>query len=68
MICRFPQTVEFMPTGGTEGKEPVLLTVEEYETVRLIDKEGLSQEQCSQSMGKLLTIRLLTGKRLRKGA
>ncbi len=50
MICRFPQTVEFAPTGGTEGKEPVLLTVDEYETVRLIDKEGLSQEQCSQSM------------------
>ncbi|MCD8085978.1 MAG: DUF134 domain-containing protein [Clostridiales bacterium] len=50
MICRFPQTLEFIPTQGGEGKAPVILTVDEYETIRLIDKEGLSQEQCSQRM------------------
>ena len=50
MICRFPQTVEFTPTKDAEGKAPIILTVDEYETIRLIDKEGLSQEQCSQRM------------------
>ncbi len=50
IICRFPQTLEFVPTKNGEEKEPVILTVDEYETIRLIDKENLSQEQCSQRM------------------
>ncbi len=50
MVCRFPQTLEFIPAKDGEEKEPVILTVDEYETIRLIDKEGLSQEQCSQRM------------------
>ncbi|MCD8381986.1 MAG: DUF134 domain-containing protein [Clostridiales bacterium] len=50
MICRFPQTLEFAPTRDEGEKEPVILTVDEYETIRLIDREGLSQEQCSQRM------------------
>ncbi|MCD8332450.1 MAG: DUF134 domain-containing protein [Oscillospiraceae bacterium] len=50
MICRFPQTLEFTPAPDGEDREPVILTVDEYETIRLIDREGLSQEQCSQRM------------------
>ncbi|MCD8366841.1 MAG: DUF134 domain-containing protein [Clostridiales bacterium] len=50
MICRFPQTLEFVPAKDGDGKEAVILTVDEYETIRLIDREGLSQEQCSQRM------------------
>ncbi len=50
MICRFPQTLEFIPAKDGDGKDPVILTVDEYETIRLIDREGLSQEQCSQRM------------------
>ncbi len=50
MVCRFPQTLKFTPAKNDGRKEPVILTVDEYETIRLIDKEGLSQEQCSQSM------------------
>lgn len=50
MICRFPQTLEFIPAKDEGGKSPVMLTVDEYETIRLIDKEGLSQEQCSKRM------------------
>ncbi|MCD8326824.1 MAG: DUF134 domain-containing protein [Lachnospiraceae bacterium] len=50
MICRFPRTLEFIPAKAEDGKPPVILTLDEYETIRLIDKEGLSQEQCSKRM------------------
>ncbi len=50
MICRFPRNLEFTPSEGSAGQEPVILTVDEYESIRLIDREGLSQEQCSQRM------------------
>ncbi|MCD7819099.1 MAG: DUF134 domain-containing protein [Lachnospiraceae bacterium] len=54
MICQYPQTLEFIPTGDSEndkmGKETIFLNVDEYETIRLIDKEGLSQEQCCRRM------------------
>ena len=29
----------------------MVLTMDEYEAVRLIDREGLSQEQCGERMG-----------------
>ncbi|MCD7800563.1 MAG: DUF134 domain-containing protein, partial [Ruminococcus sp.] len=48
MICRFPQTVEFAPTKGAD--ECVIMTLDEYEAIRLIDKEGLSQEECAGRM------------------
>ena len=55
-VCHFPDILEFRPSnekgGRGEGgeKEAVLLTVDEYETIRLIDKEGYSQEQCAGFM------------------
>ncbi len=48
-VCHYPQTLFFMPEEHKGGEE-VTLTVDEYETIRLIDKEGLSQEQCSERM------------------
>ena len=50
-VCHFPDTLEFAPADGRSQALPVVLTVDEYETVRLIDREGLSQEQCSRRMG-----------------
>ena len=50
-VWRLPENNEFIPVRGP-GKEiePVIITVEEYETIRLIDGEYLSQEQCSEQM------------------
>ncbi len=42
--------MEFAPVQETAGREPVIMTVDEYETIRLIDREGLSQEQCCERM------------------
>ena len=49
-VCHFPGTVSFSPADSAKTLPPVLLTVDEYETIRLIDKEGLSQEQCARRM------------------
>ena len=49
-VCDFPQTLTFLPEDHKNRERAVILTVDEYETVRLIDKEGLSQEQCGDFM------------------
>ena len=45
-----PKNRDFLPLGGEEGREPIILTVDEYEAIRLIDKQGLSQEECGAYM------------------
>ena len=50
-ICHMPVAREFVPSCQQEGDEPVILTLDEYETIRLMDKEGMSQQQCSVRMG-----------------
>ncbi len=49
-VCEFPPTLGFAPSGGGEA-DAVLLTLDEYEAIRLIDKEAFSQEQCGGQMG-----------------
>ncbi len=49
-VCYFPEVLEFSPTEAVGG-EPIVLTVDEFETIRLIDKEGLSQEECGTQLG-----------------
>ena len=48
-ICALPRTSEFIPNGAENGAA-VELTVDEYEAIRLIDRLGYSQEECSQQM------------------
>lgn len=45
-VCRYPETLLFCPENG-QKKAPVLLTIDELETIRLIDREGLSQEEAA---------------------
>ena len=59
-VCHFPENLEFRPENP--WGEPIILTVDEYETIRLIDLEGFSQEECSVSMGiARTTVQLIYG-------
>lgn len=47
-ICAEPETASF--NTGRKGKEYVSLTVDEFETIRLIDYMGLTQQECARQM------------------
>lgn len=50
-VCCLPESNLFGPLNPeTEDHETVTMTVEEYETIRLIDLEGLMQEACAERM------------------
>ena len=38
-VCHFPNVLEFLPADNAEKKVPIVLTVDEYETIRLLDKK-----------------------------
>ncbi|MDD3929006.1 MAG: DUF134 domain-containing protein [Sphaerochaeta sp.] len=51
-VCSLPQTSRFGPLGVGAGEmEPILMSVDEYEAFRLIDYEGMTQQECSTQMG-----------------
>lgn len=49
-VCKLPEILAFAPVGSNRDGKTVILTVDEYETIRLIDREGFSQEECSAYM------------------
>ena len=49
-VCQMPPIREFRPVCEGESEEEVTLTVDEYEAIRLIDRQGFSQEECSAYM------------------
>ena len=49
-ICTEPAYDSFVPEGISCG-EQVILTVDEYEVIRMIDLEKLTHEQCARQMG-----------------
>lgn len=50
-VCCSPETLFYGPKRGfNEVNEHIVLTLDEYETIRLIDLEGYSQEDCAESM------------------
>ena len=49
MICSKPKAACFEPKD-IRGEEPVIMGYDEYETVRLLDFERFSQEQCAARM------------------
>ena len=50
-ICSMPQVTEFLPQGSpASGGNPVVLQVDEFEVIRLLDYKGFTQEQCAVRM------------------
>ncbi|NLB51098.1 MAG: DUF134 domain-containing protein [Clostridiaceae bacterium] len=50
-VCQLPQISRFGPLGaGAGARGHVRMTVDEYETIRLIDHEGFNQEECALQM------------------
>lgn len=51
-VCTLPEVNTFGPVDIWENiSESIIMTVEEYETIRLMDLEGLNQEECADIMG-----------------
>lgn len=46
----YPEYWSFSPEEGCSS-EPVVMSLDEFEVIRLLDREGLTQEQCAQRMG-----------------
>ncbi len=73
-----PLYTEFRPVGFGGGMEAVVMSIDEYEAIRLADKEGMTHEQAADEMGisrptftrlldsarKKLAEMIVTGKRL----
>ena len=49
-VCHLPNEREFHPAGNCKKNTCIIMTVDEYETIRLIDYQGFSQEECGEYM------------------
>lgn len=51
-ICQIPESCTFKPAGiPLSAKEKIILTLDEYEAIRLADNEGLYQDKAASVMG-----------------
>jgi len=48
-ICAMPDCGRFGPTEGKAVRE-IAMTLDEFESIRAIDLDGLTQEQCAERM------------------
>ena len=50
-VCSLPSISQYGPRlDNYDSLDNVIMNVEEYETIRLIDLEGLTQEECAKQM------------------
>ena len=47
-VCHFPNVLEFLPADNAEKKVPIVLTVDEYETIRLLNELEVLQDPLLQ--------------------
>lgn len=50
-VCSLPDTTKFGPLDGAFLEDPIVMGIDEYETIRLIDYEGMTQLECSEQLG-----------------
>ena len=50
-ICTLPRTNQFGPLEFTDDNPKIEMTLDEFETIRLIDYLGYDQEDCAGQMG-----------------
>lgn len=50
-ICAMPNSLKFGPVEHIKTERQIItMTVDEYESIRLIDLDGLTQEECASRM------------------
>lgn len=49
-VCRMPLCARFVAVQGDGQRHRIQMSVEEYETIRLIDYMGMTQAECAASM------------------
>lgn len=49
-VCELPKNNFFGPIGDNKDREIIIMTVDEYEAIRLIDHMNFTQAECSQYM------------------
>ena len=49
-ICRLPACSRFGPLNNPAEDGPVIMSIDEYESIRLIDLVGMTQEECAAQM------------------
>jgi predicted DNA-binding protein (UPF0251 family) len=51
-ICKLPEVTSFAPTNNynKSNRKVIVMNVDEYEAIRLIDYEGMTQEECAFQM------------------
>lgn len=49
-VSALPRNGAFLPVDHNGEMQEVIITVDEFETIRLVDYEGLSQEECGVQM------------------
>ncbi|MDD4839056.1 MAG: DUF134 domain-containing protein [Clostridia bacterium] len=50
-VCCLPNNNRFGPLNGNiNNADCIVMTVEEYETIRLIDSQEMKQEECAEHM------------------
>ena len=46
-VCSLPAASVFGPVDGGQSADAIIMGIDEYEVIRLIDWVGLTQEQCA---------------------
>lgn len=50
-VCCLPESNSFGPLNSTQNENNIIImSIDEYETIRLIDLQGFMQEECAEQM------------------